>query len=221
MCSSDLTADFRPDSFYTGAFGESAAVLPIAGSYRTNEVFGEVLIPLTSAAQNLPLLRSSELEAAARRVDNSIAGNSTTWTVGLHWSPVQDLMFRANKTSSIRAPAITELFLPAVPAYSFANDPCDVNYIGQGLDPATRARNCQAEGIPAGFNSNVVNATALGTNSGNPHLTSETASSKSAGVVIQPRWIPRLNVTVDYIDINLTNAISSLDRKSTRLNSSH
>ena len=179
-------------------------------SYRTNEVFGEVLIPLTSAAQNLPLLRSSELEAAARRVDNSIAGNSTTWTVGLHWSPVQDLMFRANKTSSIRAPAITELFLPAVPAYSFANDPCDVNFIGQGLDPATRAKNCAAAGIPSGFNSNVVNATALGTNSGNPHLTSETAASKSAGVVIQPRWIPRLNVTVDYIDINLTNAISSL-----------
>ncbi len=59
-------------------------------------------------------------------------------------------------------------------------------------------------------NSKVVNATALGTNSGNPHLTSETAASKSAGVVVQPRWIPRLNVTVHYIDINLTNAISSL-----------
>jgi outer membrane receptor protein involved in Fe transport len=85
-----------------------------------------------------------------------------------------------------------------------------VNFLGQGLDPATRAKNCAAAGIPVGFNSNVVNATALGTNSGNPRLTSETASSKSFGVVIQPRWIPRLNLTADYIDINLTNAISSL-----------
>jgi hypothetical protein len=203
-------ADFRPDEFYTGAYGESAAVLPIGGSYRTNELFGEVLIPLTSVTQNIPLLRSSELEGAVRRVSNSIAGTSTTWTAGLHWSPVQDLMFRGNKTHSIRAPAITELFLPAVPTYSFANDPCDVNYIGQGLDPATRAHNCAAAGIPTGFNSNVVNATALGTNSGNSHLTSETAVSQSVGVVIQPRWIPRLNLTVDYIDINLTNAIASL-----------
>jgi outer membrane receptor protein involved in Fe transport len=204
------SADFRPDSFYTGAYGESAAVLPIAGSYRTNELFGEVLIPLTSVAQNLPLLRSTEFEAAARRVDNTIAGNSTTWTAGLHWSPIQDLMFRGNKTHSIRAPAITELFLPSVPTYSFANDPCDVNFIGQGLDPATRAKNCAAAGIPAVFNSNVVNATALGSNSGNTHLTSETAASQSVGVVIQPRWIRHLNLTVDYIDINLTNAISSL-----------
>jgi len=203
-------ADFRPDDFYQGAYGESAAVLPIGGSYRTNEFFGEVLIPLTSVAQNIPFLRSSEFEAAGRRVSNSIAGSSTTWTAGLHWSPIQDLMFRANKTNSIRAPAITELFLPSVPTYSFANDPCDVNFLGQGLDPATRAKNCAAAGIPVGFNSNVVNATALGTNSGNPHLTSETASSKSFGVVIQPRWIPRLNLTADYIDINLTNAISSL-----------
>jgi len=204
------TADFRPDSFYTGAYGESAAVLPIGGDYRTNELFAEVLIPLTSVAQNIPLLRSSELEGAARRVNNSIAGNSTTWTAGLHWSPIQDLAFRGNKTHSIRAPAITELFLPAVPTYSFASDPCDVQFIGQGLDPATRAKNCAAAGIPTGFNSNVVNATALGTNSGNPHLTSETAASQSVGVVISPRWVSKLHFTVDYIDINLTNAISSL-----------
>ena len=204
------SADFRPDDFYQGSYGESAAVLPIGGSYTTNEFFGELLIPLTSVAQGIPFLRSSEFEAAARRVSNSIAGTSTTWTAGLHWSPIQDLMFRGNKTHSIRAPAVTELFLPAVPTYSFANDPCDVNYIGQGLDPATRARNCAAAGIPVGFNSNVVNATALGTNSGNTHLTSETAASQSFGVVIQPRWIPRLNLTADYIDINLTNAISSL-----------
>ncbi len=203
-------ADFRPDAFYTGGYGENAAVLPIGGSYTTNEFFGEVLIPLTSVAQNIPFLRSAELEGAVRRVANTIAGNSTTWTAGLHWSPVQDLMFRGNKTHSIRAPAITELFLPAVPASSFASDPCDVTFISQGLDPATRAANCAAEGIPAGFNSNVVNASALGTNSGNPHLTSETAASQSVGVVVQPRWIRRLNITVDYIDINLTNAISAL-----------
>jgi outer membrane receptor protein involved in Fe transport len=205
------TASFAPDDFYTNALGTSAAILGISGSYRTNELFGELLVPIFAPAQNIPFLHSMQLEGAVRRVDNSIAGNSTTWTGGLRWSPTEDVQFRGNKTSSIRAPAVTELFLPSVPSYSFANDPCDVNFIGQGNDPATRAKNCAAEGIPAGFTSNVVNATALGTTAGNSKLTSETADAKSIGFVLRPRWVPRLNVTVDYVDIRVTNAIENLD----------
>jgi len=39
---------------------------------------------------------------------------------------------------------------------------------------------------------------------------SETANSKTYGVVLRPRWVPKLNMSVDYIDINLTGAISAL-----------
>ncbi|MBS0393754.1 MAG: TonB-dependent receptor [Proteobacteria bacterium] len=213
------SAEFDPDSFYANALGTGAAILGIAGAYHTNEVFGELLVPLASPAQDIVLLHSLQLEGAIRRVDNSIAGTSNTWTAGLRWSPVQDAQFRGNKTRSIRAPAITELFLPAVPAYSFANDPCDLNFINTGPDPATRAKNCASEGIPlpipgqpnTGFNSNVVNATALGTSSGNTHLTSETADSQAIGLVLRPRFVPRLNIALDYIDIKVTNAIENLD----------
>jgi outer membrane receptor protein involved in Fe transport len=205
------TAAFEPDSFYSEALGTSAAILGISGEYHTNEIFGELLVPVVAPEQNITMLHSLQLEGAIRRVDNSIAGSSNTWTAGLRWSPVRDAQFRGNKTRSIRAPAITELFLPSVPQYSFANDPCDVTFINQGKDPATRAKNCAAEGIPAGFTSNVVNATALGTTSGNPNLTSETADSQAIGLVLRPRWVPHLNVTVDYIDIKVTNAIENLD----------
>jgi outer membrane receptor protein involved in Fe transport len=56
----------------------------------------------------------------------------------------------------------------------------------------------------------VVNATAQGFTGGNPNLVSETAFSKTFGVVLRPRFIPKLSLTVDYIDIFLKDAIETL-----------
>ena len=203
------TADFSPDSFYTGDYGQ-ATITGIEGSYVTNEVYVETLLPIFSPMQDIPVLHRFELEAAARRVDNSIAGNATTYTYGLRWEPIEDVQFRGNKTKSIRAPSITELFLPASSSPQFANDPCDKNFIAEGSDPTQRAANCAAAGIPAGFTSNVVNATVTGTTSGNTGLESETAFSKTFGVVLRPRFAPKLNIEVDYIDIALKDAIQAL-----------
>jgi iron complex outermembrane recepter protein len=200
---------FLPDTFYTQQLGQ-ASVAGVEGSYLNNEVYGETLIPVFSPQQDIPGLYRVEIEGAGRHVNNSLSGGATIYTEGLKWAPTQDVMFRINKTKSIRAPAITELFLPTATSFQFANDPCDANYIGQGNVPATRAKNCAAAGIPLGFVSNVVNATAQGTTAGNPNLAPETANSKTFGFVFTPRWVPKLNLTVDYINIRLKDAISSL-----------
>jgi iron complex outermembrane receptor protein len=200
---------FSPDTFYTQQLGQ-ASVAGVEGSYLNNEVYGETLIPVFSPQQDIPGLYRVEIEGAGRHVNNSLSGGATIYTEGLKWAPTQDVMFRINKTKSIRAPAITELFLPTATSFQFANDPCDVNYIGQGNVPATRAKNCAAAGIPQGFVSNVVNATAQGVTAGNPNLAPETANSKTFGFVFTPRWVPKLNLTVDYINIRLKDAISSL-----------
>jgi outer membrane cobalamin receptor len=204
------SADFTPDNFYTQDLGQ-AQVTAVSGAYHTNEWYAETLIPIFSPAQDIPGLHRVELEGAARRVDNSVAGSATTWTEGMRWSPVEDVQFRANRTKSIRAPAITELFLPSATDFSFANDPCDKNFVNQGTAPATRAANCKAAGIDtATFVSNVVNATAIGTTSGNASLTSESADSRTIGIVLRPRWVPKLSFTIDYIDIKLSSAIETL-----------
>jgi iron complex outermembrane recepter protein len=210
------SASFSPDSFYTQDLGQNQ-ILGIEGSYITNEVYFETLLPIFSPAQDIPGLNRLELEGAARRVDNSIAGNATTYTYAVRWSPIEDVGFRANKTKSIRAPSITELFLPPATVGSFANDPCDQNFVGQGSVPATRLKNCEAAlaGIPGGYNpatfqSQVVNATANGTTSGNSNLQSEIAFSKTYGVVLRPRFLPKFNASVDYIDISLKDAIQAL-----------
>ncbi|MDP9009377.1 MAG: TonB-dependent receptor [Pseudomonadota bacterium] len=205
-------ASFNPDNFYTQGLGQ-ATITPVAGSYITNEAYFETLLPIFSPAQDIPGLHRLEVEGAARRVNNSIAGNATTYTYAVRWSPVEDVGFRANKTKSIRAPSITELFLPSASVFSFANDPCDKNYVDQGPVPATRAKNCAAAIAaydPKAFQSTVVNATALGTTSGNTGLQSEVAFSKTFGVVLRPRFVPKLNISVDYIDIALKSAIQSL-----------
>jgi iron complex outermembrane receptor protein len=205
-------ASFSPDDFYLENLGQ-AQVSAVAGSYVTNEGYIETLLPIFSPAQDIPGLNRVEAEAAARRVSNSFAGSATTYTYALRWSPIEDVQFRGNKTKSIRAPSITELFLPSASSFQFANDPCDHNYVDQGPVPATRAANCAtsiAGYNPQTFTSNVVNATVVGSTSGNQNLRSEVAFSKTFGVVLRPRFAPKLNISVDYIDIALKDAIQSL-----------
>lgn len=209
-------AVFQPDEFYTSnpPAGDLSASA-IEGAYHTNEAYVETLIPVFEPKQDIPVLNKVELEGAVRRVDNSIAGTSDTWDAGMRWAPTKDILFRGNRTVSIRAPAITELFLPSSTSNEFATapgDPCDKNYVNQGPDPATRAKNCAAAGInTATFTSNAVNATVQGMTSGNAALQSEVAKSYTYGAVITPRWVPNLNIAVDYISIKMDNAIEQFN----------
>lgn len=209
-------AVFSPDAFQTAApspnYGTPTAVVTaIEGSYRTNEVYVESLLPLFEPKLHIPALHRLEVEGAIRRVDNSLAGSTNTWGAGLRWAPTQDILFRVNKTTSIRAPAVTELFLPASSSFEFGADPCDHRQVGLQPDPAVTTKNCAAAGLnTATFVSNAVNATTLGTTSGNTALQSEVAHSYTWGVVLTPRWVPHLSVSFNYLDINLTGAISSL-----------
>ncbi|HJS90122.1 MAG TPA: TonB-dependent receptor plug domain-containing protein [Steroidobacteraceae bacterium] len=208
------SANFEPDAFYTSSppAGDQTASA-IEGSYHTNEVYAETLIPVFEPQQHIPALHKIELEGAIRRVDNSIAGNSNTYTYGMRWAPTRDILFRGNRTVSIRSPAITELFLPSSTSNEFAQpDPCDMNFVNQGPDPAIRKKNCQAAGINTStFTSNAINATVQGMTSGNAGLVSETAKSYTYGVVLTPRWIPSLSIDADYIDINMANAIEQFN----------
>jgi iron complex outermembrane receptor protein len=209
-------AVFDPDSFYAADPPVSdLTASPIEGAYHTNEAYAETLLPLFEPKQDIPALNRLELEGAVRRVDNSIAGTSDTWDAGLRWAPTKDVLFRGNRTVSIRAPAITELFLPSSTSNEFATspgDPCDKNYVNQGPDPATRAKNCAAAGInTAVFTSNAINATVTGLTSGNTALQSEVAKSYTYGAVLTPRWVPNLSIALDYISIKMSNAIEQFN----------
>jgi outer membrane receptor protein involved in Fe transport len=204
------TSKFSPDAFFSQALGRAVPINGISGDFDTDEVFAELLVPIFSPGQDIPGLHQLEFEGAIRYVDHSIAGGDPTYTTGLRWAPVQDVLFRANSTTAIRSPAVQEAFNPVVPAFSTAQDPCDDRFITGGPNPAQRAANCAAAGIPQGFSSDIVDFTKNISVAGNRDLENEEADSDSIGVIFRPRWVPNLSIAVDWVRIELDNAIVSL-----------
>ncbi|MEG9268929.1 TonB-dependent receptor domain-containing protein [Qipengyuania sp. Mu-71] len=223
----DESADFDPGAFFFGQpdpadpdaprtqFGRSIPIDPVSGSYNTDEVFGELQIPLVSPSMDVPFVNLLEAKGAIRYVDNSLTGGDITWTAGGRWKPVEDFAIRGNFTRSIRAPAITELFNPNSAIFTTADDPCDARFINAGPNPAQRAANCAADGLPANFTSNIVDFTTRGSLSGNTELENETADSWTIGAVFTPTFAPGLTLSVDWVDIALEGAIQSVDAEGT------
>ena len=214
------TGDYRPDDFLANGRGRSAALAPLAGGFDTKEFYAETIMPLVDPDW-LPVLSAVELEAAYREVDHSNAGRDDTWNVGarivLDIPVVGELTLRGNVTEAVRAPSIVELFLPQSETFAFANDPCDPRYLDSGPSPATRRATCLAEAQASGanydpetFESFIVNASQAGFTGGNPELANEQSEAYSIGFVYRPAFTEDLTVSLDYVDIELTNAIESL-----------
>lgn len=214
------STDFKPGEFFFGMpdpedpqnrlqFGRSIPIYPVKGSYNTKEVFGEVRAPIIGAANSIPGVRNFELHGAARYVDHSTAGGDWTYTGEGRWGIVRDIALRANYTHAIRAPAITEIFNPSSFFFGFASDPCDFRNTGSGPDPATRAANCAAAGIPDDFRSLSNQRSFHQAIAGNNDLKNERSNAYSFGTVLNPRFIPGLTISADYLDIKLKDAISS------------
>ncbi len=201
---------FGTDGVTSLGLGRSVPVDTTNGSYDTDEWYMEVYVPVVSPDMDIPLVYSASVEGAFRQVDNSLAGKDDIYTYGGRYSPVPDIEFRGNVTRSVRAPAITELFLPLSGSFSFASDPCDQALVNDGPAPATRRANCIAEGIDVEtFNSQVRNASVNGRTGGNIDLENEVADAYTYGVVLRPRWVEGLSVAIDYVDIEVEDSIEN------------
>ncbi len=203
------SAAYAANTFFAQGDSFYSPLGPVSGAYVTNEVFGELLVPLIGPRQNLPWAHRLELEAAAREVDHSFAGKATTWTAGLRFEPVGTLQLRGNYTHSILAPSVTDAFLPANLESTTAEDPCDQTQIESGPNPAVRAANCAKAGITQPFNSSILYNPAPSVYVGNPNLTVETANARSIGFVWRPA--AQVKLTVDYVQIDISQVIDSID----------
>lgn len=201
---------FLPDGFLQEGLGRSVAISPISGGFDTDEFFAELLVPVISPSDD-SFIHLLEFDGSIRFIDNSQSGSDEAWTVGARFAPIPDITFRGSYTESVRSPAITELLLPEVNVFSFADDPCDEDFINAGPDPARRAANCAAAGINQPFSSIIEDASQQTRSSGNPNLLNETSKAWTAGVILEPSFIPRLSIAVDWIDIDLTNAVEQIE----------
>ncbi|WP_417620725.1 TonB-dependent receptor plug domain-containing protein [Parasphingorhabdus sp.] len=155
-----------------------------SGKLNVAEVFAEVAVPLLD---DVPMADHLELNAAIRYADYSSSGGVVPWKIGLNYSPIPDIRFRGTISSDIRAANINELF-------------SGQNQVIRGEpDPRSTSTN----GIPASYF-----ITSL--TGGNPNLDPEKADTISFGVVLQPSFVPRLNLSIDYYKIKIEDAITSL-----------
>ncbi|NUR44708.1 MAG: TonB-dependent receptor [Sphingomonas sp.] len=207
----DPTVDSDGDGDPTNdlvSYSQGSPIPIIDGHFHTNELFGELDADIVSPSNNIPFIYKLDMQAAARYVKHSVAGGDVTWTIGSRYAPVRDFSFRGNFTHAIRSPSIQEAFIPTSSFFGFATDPCDRRQRNNGPNPATRQANCTAAGIPANFNSQSSSRSFTQNTSGNPNLENEKSDAWSVGGVLTPRFVPGLNVSVDYISVKLNNAIS-------------
>lgn len=206
------SGEFNPSEFEQEGRGRGAAVTPISGSFNVDEVFGEIGAPIITP-QNDSFIHSLGVFGRGRYVDNTVNGGFFSWAAGGYLAPIEDIEFRGNFTRSFRAPAITELFLPQSNFFAFVPDLCFGTAPTQGPNPEARQRNCQAflaafPNIPRPQTAAQASVPAI--TGGNPNLENEKADSWTVGGIIRPRFIPNFSLTVDYINISISDPIASL-----------
>ncbi|WP_419814297.1 TonB-dependent receptor domain-containing protein [Glacieibacterium sp.] len=196
------------------AFGVS---VPESGKYHTDELSGELLVPLLGEDFTLPFVKALELTGSYRFVDNSLAGRENVWGGGVRWEVDYGLTLRGSRSRNFSAPTLDQQFAPSsVSPGNPANDPCDVTQINGGSNPAVRLANCQKlfaahpeYGPLATFNDPAVNTGIVSiTTGGNPQLRNEISNTLTYGFVYQPNYIPGLTISADRIEVKLTGALS-------------
>ena len=201
--------DFRPDTAAQGGeFGDPEP--PIEAGIDLTEFFAEARVPILAGAAMADYLG---LELAVRTSDYSTIGNVTTWKAGVEWAPNDWLRFRGMFNQAIRSPNLDELFDTVTIGFTGGDDLCDFNFAP--ADPAHAAAirdECVLQGVdPADIDTFVHLGVGFGIRSGgNPNLEEEEADTFTVGAVISPPFLEGLNLTIDYYDIEITNAINQL-----------
>jgi iron complex outermembrane receptor protein len=186
------------------ANGTGVTSEPTEGAYAVNEAYAEMDIPLIAQK---PFVRELALDLATRWSDYSQFGSTDNSRIGLHWKPVDDLLFRSTWSQGFRAPSIFEAWGGAVYQPTGVSDNCatdpDIDYV----PPPAVAAHCRAAGVPANVSPYYASTTTVGSN---PDLKPETSRSLTAGFVYSPRWLPGLDASVDWYRIEIRNAIGNL-----------
>lgn len=182
-----------------------------SGVVKTKEAFIEASAPLL---KDLPFAYRLEIDGAVRVADYNLqnVGTTLSYRAGLQWAPVKSLRFRTAWSRAQRAPDTTELYSPPRDDFDSITDICSgVTASSSG----TVAQNCRANrGIAAAIAANgsfVSEVTSVNApNGGNVDLKEETADTLTVGFVLQPTFLRGFNLSLDYYDIKISDAISSL-----------
>ena len=196
----DLQTD---NAFSTGDLtGQGGKTLPLSGSFRVYEFFAETQIPLIQESFIYDLTFSGGYRKSYYRTSADRKYDTDTYKLQLEFAPVRDVRLRGQYNRAVRAPNIQELFSTPTVGLNGASDPC------AGTPVTATNYGCIAQGFAVGTGTTANPAGQYnGLLGGNPDLKPETATTKTVGIVLQPGFLPRFSLTVDWFDIKLKNAI--------------
>jgi outer membrane receptor protein involved in Fe transport len=200
--------DFQVDQEFSSGdlAGQGGPTLPVSGGFDVREAFAELQLPIVSHS----FIEELTVGAGYRYSDYKVNDHhfsTDTYKLSIELAPVHDLRARASYNRAVRAPNVVELFGPASLGLAGGTDFC------AGATPIFTAAQCALTGVSAAQYGLVDNNPANQYNarfSGNVNLLPEKADTYTVGLVLQPRWVPGLAITVDYFNIKVKNLISGL-----------
>lgn len=145
-------------------------------------LYGELHVPIFSSLNRTPGLERLTLTAAARYEHYDRFGGSFDPEVGLLWSPVRGLSFRASYGTSFRAPLLSE----SIGLYNVIYLPAALLHAGGP--------------VPTGI--------ALATGGTNPDVAPERSRSWTAGLDLEPRFAQGFRLRVNYYNIRFSDRIA-------------
>lgn len=179
----------------------------LSGGYNVKEVYGELEVPLLA---DKPLIHSLVANGAYRYSYYSTAAKSvSTYSGGLVWSPIRDIALRGQYSRAVRAPTVSNLYSGSSQDFPAATDPCTLT---AAVTTASLRASCIASGVAASALGTAYDGGSTQIDSvtgGNSALREETADTYTVGAVLQPRFLKRFSLTVDYYRIKIGNYISA------------
>jgi len=176
------------NSPYTGALGALSYLdqAELNGSFEIGEAFGEVQVPVL---KDLPLVKSLDLNLAARYSQYSTVGGVSTWKAGLVYTPIPMVKVRAAISRDVRAPNLQELYQGPSTGFTSALDRGQIatNVAGAVIAPQVYVT------VPL--------------TAGNKALRPEKADNITLGAVFTPTFMPGFYASLDYYQIKLADQI--------------
>ena len=209
----DSLSSVTDNSFATGdGAGQGGPTIGLSGAIDSYEVFGEFQMPLITGQPGVELL---SVEGAYRYADYSSGSSAESYKLGADYAPTSDIRFRASYQQAVRAPNVIDLFqAQGFNLFDLDDDLCDfVDPAGDGTGGAACIGTNPWQVTQAQADGGALNSPAGQYNflqGGNPDLKPEEAETFTVGFVATPTFIPGLSVSLDYYDIDIQKAISTV-----------
>lgn len=205
-------ADFRREHIGGHLDFNYRGISPVGVDYGATQrdvlgLFGELAVPLVSAANSSPLLQSLSLSAAVRYENGKGMGDFDTFNpkFGLDWEPVSGLKFRGGWGTSFHAPPMRFAYNGVQPTQggngAFVNAglytaPCNTSLV----------RLNGVVGTPGGPGNCTFTAIVVAGGAG-PTLQPEKAHTWTLGLDLTPRLVSGLKLSASYFNMKIDNRI--------------